>query len=393
MPPLFLGLCVNVVALKQHKIIAKCLINWFRYILFRNLGLCSKPSAITIEYTNRCIARCIMCNIWKAGHNSNDLDNAQWLKILKEPFLSDLIELDITGGEPFIRDDIKELLITILRMKTETVGNLQTIAITTNGILVDRIISCIQALMEEIDNKKVDLVIACALDFIGPTHDRIRRYKGAWSLLNQTLEKLVRLRESSRRLILGIKTTILPENSKNLDEIFRFCKDRDLFLIISPFIITKARYMNIDLGGSLTFSEDDKKEIIQFYRRHKIDWAIHSDNINKYLIYGAVRRRCSCGFNYFFIRANGKLLLCPLIDISPGNALDTDVSTLLHSSTSKEFRKRIGSYEMCKKCTEPGLERYSLAYTGIDLIKFWIRNGKKDLAHLLIGSGIAKYFS
>ena len=65
-----------------------------------------------IVTTYRCPNRCYMCNIWKYPTKIEDEFNPEIL--LKLPKLS---FCNITGGEPFVRQDIGEI-VAILRKNT-----------------------------------------------------------------------------------------------------------------------------------------------------------------------------------------------------------------------------------------------------------------------------------
>ena len=79
-----------------------------------------------------------MCNIWRIPQDVPDLDLAVWTALLSSPELKELRELDITGGEPFLRQDLPELLAWLCRVQPDQFPELRTVAITTNGILTER---------------------------------------------------------------------------------------------------------------------------------------------------------------------------------------------------------------------------------------------------------------
>ena len=75
-------------------------------LYFRYLKWCGKPvrpQALSLEITHDCIARCLMCNIWKIPREVPNLPVAAWIQLLSSDLFEDLRELDITGGEPFLR--------------------------------------------------------------------------------------------------------------------------------------------------------------------------------------------------------------------------------------------------------------------------------------------------
>ena len=101
------------------------------------------------------------------------------------------------------------------------------------------------------------LVMVCAMDAIGDTHEKIRNYPDAWSKVNETIQRLKELRETFPNLLIGLKTAILPINVQELQDIILYAETNRLFTIISPCIITEARYLNPDRAHELVFSQDD----------------------------------------------------------------------------------------------------------------------------------------
>jgi len=95
----------------------------------------------------------------------------------------------------------------------------------------------------------------------------------------------------------------------------------------------------------------------------------------------------------FFVRSNGDLLLCPLIDNFAGNIKETPVEELFYSKKAAAIRRHIGRYAECRQCTEPGLERYSLPYEGWAYLALLLKMGKKAFFEHHHHMGLDKYFN
>ena len=227
--------------------------NGIRFRYLRVSGKVQKPRAISLEVTHRCIAKCIMCNIWRIPRDTPSLSAEAWLALLSRDLFTDLVELDITGGEPFLRKDLAELLTAVCELKKHHLASLKSIAVTTNGFLTGRVLDQCRTILLEARRAGVDLVMVCAMDAVGDLHDAVRNYPGGWRRVDQTIQGLNRLRADFSNLIIGLKTTVLPINIGQLDAIVRYAKSNDLFTIISPCIITKGRYLNPDRAEDLAF--------------------------------------------------------------------------------------------------------------------------------------------
>jgi MoaA/NifB/PqqE/SkfB family radical SAM enzyme len=371
--------------------IGKLIINGIRC---RRLKITGKPhrlEALSLEITHRCICRCVMCNIWKIPSQIPDLELKDWLHLLTSPELRSLKELDLTGGEPFVRNDLGELLQGICRLQQTHFPGLRTLAITTNGILTERILERTGDIIGPLHDRGIDLVLACGMDAVGDLHDRIRNFPGAWQRLQETLSGLSRIRKSHPNLVLGIKTTIVPPNAHELDRIADYAEEHDLFTIISPCIITPNRFGNTDRETELSFSPEDLEAIIRFYESPRFAWSSHREAVLGFLKTGRMNKPCSAGFNTLFVRYTGEVFPCPVIPVSLGNIRDRTLGNLFRSPAADLFRTKVGDFPECAVCTEPGLERIARPFEGFSLLRLLPEMGLKDFNRLARHMGIDKY--
>jgi MoaA/NifB/PqqE/SkfB family radical SAM enzyme len=377
------------------RVAAQLMVNGIR---FRYLRRCRpqavpKPQALSIEVTRRCVARCRMCNIWRVAPDLPELGTADWLNLLSRPFFEALVELDVTGGEPFLRDDLADLLIAICNQKQRHLRALTSIAVTTNGFLTRRVLQQCDRILASARRRGIDLVVVCAMDGVGALHDRIRRYPGGWRRLDETLGGLSALRERYANLILGLKTTVLPQNADQLAKIAQYARTHGLFTIISPCIITPGRYLNLDRAEEIAFDQKSRAQMVRFFSTPSEGWSFHYDRLRDYYRTGQMRKPCTSGYNYFFIRSQGDLMLCPLIDESPGNLLETDLETLLSTPRACNLRRRLARLPQCRHCTEPGIERYSLPYEGFAYLSLLAKVGSRRFFEHHYHMGLDKYLT
>lgn len=373
------------------QILGKLIGNALRYRYLKLTGRPTSLEAISLEVTHRCICRCRMCNIWQIPDEVKDLPLSAWTDLLSSPELRGLRELDITGGEPFLRDDLRDLLRWISRSKPEFFPHLRTIAVTTNGILTERVLEVTAEIIGPLREQGIDLVLACGMDAVGELHDQIRNLKNAWMKLSKTLTGLIQLRETHDNLILGIKTTIIPANVTELDRIAEFAREHRLFTIISPCIITANRFGNLELEEELQFKVTDIEAIKAFYSGPAFEWDGHRLAMLHYLSTGEVIKPCSAGYNTVFVRHTGDVFPCPLIPTSLGNIRAATLKSLLSSPAAYSFRKQIRSFPECKTCTEPGLERLAWPFEGFTCLRQLSRLGFRKFDKLSRHMGLDKY--
>jgi MoaA/NifB/PqqE/SkfB family radical SAM enzyme len=373
------------------KIAARLLRNGLRYRYLRLAGKPGMPQAVSLEVTHACVARCVMCNIWKIPRSVPDLPLEGWVALLSSDLLTDLRELDITGGEPFLRDDLVSLLGTACELKRTHLKRLESVAITTNGILTDRVVSMVEKVLEPMAQCGLELVVVCALDATSDLHDRIRRYEGAWASVNKTVAGLLELRNGHPNLIVGLKTTVMPLNVGELEAIAEYARERGLFAIISPAIATPGRYLNADKAASLTLDAAQRARLAEFYKRAGVRWSHHAKALVGYPETGKMNKPCSCGFNYFFVRSNGDVFLCPLFQERVGNLGTGPIAQLFASKEARNVRRRVGKASECARCTEPGLERYSLPYEGFAYLRTLLQMGPRSFLSAHRHLGLDKY--
>ncbi|MFC1839451.1 radical SAM/SPASM domain-containing protein [Thermodesulfobacteriota bacterium] len=370
---------------------ANLFINGLLYRYQKITGSPGRPQAISLEITHKCIARCIMCNIWRIPGDQPELPIEEWLNLLSGNLMTDLREIDITGGEPYLLDDIYSLFSGICRLKSRNLKSLKSVAVTTNGFLTERVIEKTELILRDFKKTDMDLVVVCAMDAIGDIHEKVRNVKDAWQKVNRTIEGLIDLRKQYPGLVIGLKTTILPVNIDELEKISKYADDRGLFTIISPCIITSGRYLNRDIESDLVFLKEDKDKMTRFFKGNRFKWSFHAESLAEYFKTGRIKKPCSCGFNYFFVRSSGEVFLCPLINRSIGNIKDTPVDILFSSNRAKAFRKKAGEFPECRDCTEPGLERYALPCEGFTYLGMLLKYGVKDFMELHKHLGLEKY--
>lgn len=376
---------------ETFKIITRLLRNGMRFRYFHLSGRTALPQAASIEITHDCIARCVMCNIWKIPAGVANLSVDDWLALLKSPVMADLRELDVTGGEPFLRNDLTDFFHGLCEIRHTHLKQLKAIALTTNGFLTERVLKWAPDILDMLRHEKIELVMVCAMDAAGPLHERIRRVRNAWSKLQATLQGLIRLRERYPNLILGVKTTILPINISELEKIARYADSNGLFTIISPCIITGGRYLNTDLASKLAFTYEDCLKMVRFFQKHPSGWNYHDGRLIDYFRTGRMKKACTCGFNYFFVRSNGDMHLCPLIDKSVGNITQQSPKSIFFSSQANQIRRQVGHFDECRFCTEPGLERFSLPMDGFEYLRLLHKTGPSAFMKFHRHMGLDKY--
>ena len=179
------------------------------------------PFSVTLSVTRRCNSKCRACNIWKLPDRNGELEAWEWDKLIAQ--IGPHIKFyTISGGEPFLREDLPEILYLPFKY-----GRPQYLTLSTNGLLPERIRDQLENFLLRLD-RKTPCTVYCNLsvDAVGSEHDKLRGVEGNFSKLCDTLGYLekIRARTNGPRLRIGIHTVL---SKLNVDEVQRIC---DFFL-------------------------------------------------------------------------------------------------------------------------------------------------------------------
>lgn len=160
----------------------------------------SKIEFASIIVTYRCNARCQMCNTWKFPSKKEEEIGVDIYE--KLPFMK---TVNVTGGEPFIREDLEDI-INVLRKKTNR------LVISTNGYLTERILKLFE--------KRKDIGIRISIEGLPKANDELRGLKDGF---DRGIRTLVELYNMGVRDI-GFGITISDRNAKDMIVLYHLSK-------------------------------------------------------------------------------------------------------------------------------------------------------------------------
>lgn len=151
----------------------------------------------TVIVTYRCNARCTMCNRYKAPSRPEEELSLDVIKKLPRMYFT-----NITGGEPFIRTDLADIVRELYKKSDR-------IVISTNGFFTDRII----ALAEEFPQ----VGIRISIEGLQQTNDEIRGLQNGFNRGYETLKKLVEMKHPD----VGFGMTVQDRNAADLVPLYK----------------------------------------------------------------------------------------------------------------------------------------------------------------------------
>lgn len=244
----------------------------------------------TVIVTYRCNARCTMCNRYKAPSKPDEEISIETIKKLPKMYFT-----NITGGEPFIREDLPDIVRELYKKSDR-------IVISTNGFFTDRIIK----LCEEFPN----VGIRISIEGLEETNNKIRGLDDGFNKGYSTLKKLVELKHPD----VGFGMTVQDANAKDLVPLYDLSNELNMefataslhnsFYFVEAKNIIKDRLMVAKefekLINKLLESKSPKKWFRAYFNHGLINY-----------IFGQKRLLpCDMAFDTFFIDPYGDVMPC-----------------------------------------------------------------------------------
>lgn len=168
------------------------------------------PFSVVVSVSYRCNSKCKTCDVWRKPND--DMTLAEWDKTFAKIGRGPLY-FTFTGGEPFLRKDTAEMVLSAYEHCQPSV-----ITIPTNGILTKSIVRQVDEICR--GAPKSNIGINLSLDAIGEEHDEIRMVPGNWKKAMQTWDELKALQKEHKNLVLTTHTVISKFNIDKFFEIY-----------------------------------------------------------------------------------------------------------------------------------------------------------------------------
>ena len=319
----------------------------FGYKLFRSMGWpYLLPINFTVGLTYRCNSRCKTCNIWrrKSGY---ELSVGELDEVFRK--IGGAYWFTLSGGEPFLRNDIVEICQSVHDNCEPGIIN-----IPTNGLLCDVIPKRVEEILEVCPRSQV--VVNVSLDGVGERHDEIRGVKGNFERAMKTYEALRSL--NSRNFELGIHTVISAFNVHEIPQIYAQLRGLKPDSYITE--IAEERVELGTVGEKITPSVDDYSKAIDYLSAaiQKEAWKGISKLTKSFRLeyYKLVKRTlkekrqvisCYAGFASAQIAPDGDVWTCCIKAEPLGNLRDVDYDfrKIWFSEKAATLRKSIKAGE------------------------------------------------
>jgi len=317
----------------------------------------NSPKYFIFFVTSRCNATCDFCHytyqINDKARKSQELTVDEITEIAKN--YGKISKLSFSGGEPFIRDDLDEVMEAFIEHCDP-----QIIDIPTNGSYPERIKRVLSRVLPKLAGRVLDIQLS--IDGLEDTHNTIRGIPGLFKKVLKSYAVLADLREEFPNLRIKMNLVFVNDNKAEIDELIRFFEndyDFDRFHITYPHgeSVDFSVYDQVEFSKYKIISQD-----IQKHYRLRNRWDLHS------LIFRAVKMVrdkvisenhafrsdmgavCKAGERIVVLDDIGEIYPCEPLWESVGNVRNADFSVhkILAEDAMRKFKdKYLGE----NKCT------------------------------------------
>jgi MoaA/NifB/PqqE/SkfB family radical SAM enzyme len=308
------------------------------------------PRQAIVAVTYRCNSRCAMCDVWRKDE-AEEVEPSFYYHLP-----ASLREINLTGGEPFLRGDLETITAVMLERAPQA-----RILISTNGLLPERIRRIAPAL------RRLSKRLGARVSIDGAraeTHDRIRGVPGAFDKAWASVEAL---REAGIR-DLGIAYTMTAGNEDELLPLYE--RARRLGLDFTYAVVhSSALFFGEHHGES-----PDRDQAVRGWaelRRRQLRSRRVKDWFRAYFTAGLVdlargqprNIACPAYRDFFYLDPYGTAYPCHVKDWPLGNLEEGwEKLTARHAEV---LRQVDGCPEHCwMSCTISPLMRRDLSHTG-----------------------------
>lgn len=321
-----------------------------------------KPNSITFDLTDRCQLKCKTCLKWKTKASDvidKELTTEEWKKVIFEirEWLGEYCCIYFSGGEPFLREDIFELIEYASSLNIN-VGSM------TNAYSIEH-------LYDKIANSKLKY-LSLSLNAITDEniHDTSRGRENSYKKCIDAIKNLNELiKDKEDKLKINLATILFKENINEAIKLVEFVKENNLdgisFQLIDDLDVFHAFYTQKFID---TKNYKMKNELIEEYKNISkngikiIDKLIEMKN-NNYPIYNSVEQlkgiqtllkdykkivkqiKCNVGNTNIAIDPYGDIRLC--FNMQPvGNIKDGSLKEIWNNKKANICRENIKTCKM-----------------------------------------------
>jgi polysaccharide pyruvyl transferase WcaK-like protein/MoaA/NifB/PqqE/SkfB family radical SAM enzyme len=325
----------------------------------------ARPTLAQFLVNDICNSHCIMCNIWQREAEVY-ISRKELGQILSDPLFCEIEQVDISGGEPTLREDLPE----IGQLFIDTLPKLKSLQLITNALHPQGVIERATALARLAQTAGIAYCVSVSLDGVGDDHDHNRGVAGNY---DSAVEVIKALRQNGVSVV--ISCTLTPLNCYGADDVLLWCEQNGIRDWTFRLGVDIRRLHNEGYSQRHQFTAEQRFHIIMFFdklARHRAVDLLRREfykSLVGQLAFGLPRRaQCNWQARGITLDMAGNISFCPAQSPILGSTLEKGAGKIFRDGIPE--RKRI-IREHCEGCRHDSigpLTTGQILRRGIDII-------------------------
>jgi MoaA/NifB/PqqE/SkfB family radical SAM enzyme len=287
------------------------------------------PVDAVVGITYNCNSRCVMCDIWKMDPQEQ-LTADDYLRLP-----TTLKDVNVSGGEPFLRKDIVDIVKNIRTRLPKA-----RIVISSNGFST----KLIEKRLTEILKHVPDIRVGISIDGMQEMHDKVRGIPNGFNKCMETIDMMKRIGVKNIRLAF----TAMTINVHEIPKVYDLSRKKGV-----QFTCAFAQSSDFYFGGKQNF-EDPDPALLKTGFQHVIKnelkslspkrWvrAFFADGLYHFATTEQQPLESRPGTDFFYLDPNGIVYPSVVHPYKMGNFKDTkDFSELWHGEDATKARGKV----------------------------------------------------
>lgn len=320
-----------------------------RRYFYQKAAINLQPISGTFELTPRCNMNCQMCYIRMSEaemrQRGRERTAEEWIRLGKACAEEGMLFLLLTGGEPFLRKDFREIY-------TELKNQGLMISINTNATLIDE---ATVSWLSENPPTKVNVTL------YGGNNDTYHRLCGHPAGFDAAARSIDMMREAG--ILVHINSSFTKYNAADMEAIISFAKKRDLRISTTTYMFPPVRSARDHTSDTVRFTPEEagiahaKAELLTLepqLLQHRLR-QLHSGCAGSVGSESDCERipdekmGCMAGKASFWVTWDGRMTPCGMMNAPVAYPFEADFSQAWNTITAETEKLRLPA--ACSGCS------------------------------------------
>jgi len=298
------------------------------------------PPFLVLFINSICNMKCEHCFYWTSLNKKDDLSLDELIKLSRS--MGKIENLNLSGGEPFLRKDFAEVCQQFIRH-----NGVRQIYVPSNGYFTDRTIKQISKTLEEPDLEL--FVIELSLDGMPEFHDTFRVARNSFRKAMETYDALVELQKQDPRLRIHCISTATDKNMEQIKQLTTYLYERCPDMDHHNLAIIRGDRKNPSLEGPGLEQYEALYDYVKrlWSPREKGRYGSIVEPMLQWAKVETIRQKrqvvpCRAGRLSAVVYANGDVSVCE-IHKPLGNLREQSFSEIWNSEAAQKLRKSVNA--------------------------------------------------